>query len=104
MGGLEQVLAAHHVGDLLDRVVDHHGQVIGDAQILARQDHVAGAFGPGALGPVSPAGPRPSSVNVSASNAGPSAARAAASDSRQAKGSPAASRRASSGAGRGAPT
>ena len=46
MGGLEQVLAAHDVCDLLDRVIDHHGQVIGDAQVLARQDDIADQRGP----------------------------------------------------------
>ena len=45
MGGLEEVLPAHHLGDRLARVVDHDGEVIGDADVLARQHHVAGRAG-----------------------------------------------------------
>ncbi len=40
--GVLQVLAADHLGDPALAIIDHRRQVIGDAQILARQDHVAG--------------------------------------------------------------
>ena len=43
--GLEEVLAAYDVGDALQRVVDHDGQVIGDADVLAGQHHVAARQG-----------------------------------------------------------
>jgi hypothetical protein len=47
VGGLEQVLAADHVGDPLQGVVQHHGQVIGHPDVLAGQDDVAGGLGTG---------------------------------------------------------
>ncbi len=46
MRGLEQVVAADHVADPLQGVVDHHRQVIGHAHVLARQHHVAGQVRP----------------------------------------------------------
>ncbi len=39
---LGQVLAADHVRHVLQGVVDDHGQVVGDPDVLARQHHVAG--------------------------------------------------------------
>ena len=39
--GLEEVQPSHHPGDALGGVVHHHGQMIGDADVLARQDHIA---------------------------------------------------------------
>ncbi|MNE12638.1 hypothetical protein D3C80_1054430 [compost metagenome] len=44
VGGLEQVQAAHDVGDALQGVVVGHGQMIGGPGVLARQHHVAGRF------------------------------------------------------------
>ena len=45
VGRLEEVLPAHHLGDPLPRIVDHDGEVIGDADVLARQHDVAGGAG-----------------------------------------------------------
>ena len=45
VGRLEEVGAADHVGDPLQRVVDDHGQMVGDPDILASQDDVAGELG-----------------------------------------------------------
>ena len=41
MAGGEQVDTAHHFGHTLRRVVDHHGEVIADPQVLAGDDDVA---------------------------------------------------------------
>ncbi|MNL30860.1 hypothetical protein D3C87_1526200 [compost metagenome] len=48
MGGLEQVQTAHDMGDPLQGVVVGDGQMIGGAGVLARQNHIARRFGPGA--------------------------------------------------------
>ena len=37
----EQVFAAHDVSDVLKRVVDHDGQVIGCAKVPSGKDHVS---------------------------------------------------------------
>lgn len=42
MGGGEKVAAAHHMGDALGGVIDDYRQMIGDAQVLAGEDDVAG--------------------------------------------------------------
>jgi hypothetical protein len=39
--GVEQVGAAHHVGDLLVRVVHHHRELVGELTVAAAQDEVA---------------------------------------------------------------
>ena len=41
MRRLEQVGAAHHVGDALPRIVDHYGEMIGGGRIFPRQHDVA---------------------------------------------------------------
>jgi len=40
MDRLLKILPADHVGDALEGVVDHRGEVIGDADIFARQDNI----------------------------------------------------------------
>ena len=44
-GRPEQVPAPHHVGDALQGVVDHDGQMIARRRLLARQDDVAPGLG-----------------------------------------------------------
>ena len=62
-GRPEQVGAAHHLGDALQGVVDHHREVIAGRRLLAREDDVAPAFRPGghraglAIGTVAVLGP-----------------------------------------------
>ena len=46
-GRPEQVRAAHHLGDALQGVVDHHREVIAGRRLLAREDDVAPGFRPG---------------------------------------------------------
>ena len=41
VGGWEKVLAAGDVGDLLEGIIHHHGEVIGGADVLAGEDDVA---------------------------------------------------------------
>ena len=64
-GRPEQVAAPHHLGDALQGVVDHDGQMIAGRRLLARQDDVAPGFRPrGHDRRVSPPGPSPCSVQV----------------------------------------
>src|SRR5882757_8100349 len=51
-GRPEQVPAPHHVRDRLQRVVDHHRQMIAGRRLLTRQDDVAPGFRPGDDGTV----------------------------------------------------
>ena len=46
----EQVLAAHDVGDALQRIIDHDRQMIAVRRLLAREDNVAPGFRPGNQG------------------------------------------------------
>ena len=40
--GVAKVLAAEHMTDLLRGVVDHHREMVGDANPLSSHDHIAG--------------------------------------------------------------
>src|SRR3569623_415235 len=44
---MEQVLAAHHVGDALQRVIERNRQVIARRRVLAGEHHVAPGGGVG---------------------------------------------------------
>ena len=46
-GRPEQVLAAHHLGDALQGIVDHDRKMIAGRRLLARQDDIAPSFRPG---------------------------------------------------------
>ena len=50
-GRPEQVATSHHLGDALQGVVDHHGQMIAGRRLLARQDDVTPGFRPRDHGP-----------------------------------------------------
>ena len=65
-GGVKQVLPAHHVGDALRGVVDHHRQMIAGRRLLARQDDVAPGGRIGGDDAGFAAGPAPVSSQVSA--------------------------------------
>ena len=63
-GRPEQVLAAHHVGDALQGVVDHDRQMVAGRRLLAREDDVAPGLRPAVTVPCSPLGPSPCSVQA----------------------------------------
>ena len=43
-GGVEQVFAPDHIGDGLCGVVDHHGKMVGGAEIAPGEDDIADLF------------------------------------------------------------
>ncbi len=95
----EQILAADHVSDALQRIVDHDGEMIAGRQLLSRHNDVSPSFcGAAVTWPVWPCGPEP--VSVQRQRAGAAVHRPTASSiaSRSANGSPVSRRRARSAA------
>ena len=87
-GRPEQVPAPHHVGNALQGVVDHDGQMIARRRLLARQDDVAPGLGLcGRRRRVSPPGPSPILVQAQfpGARAAPPPCRAAARKARLAR-------------------
>ena len=41
VGGVEQVVAAYDIGNALPCIIDHDGQMVGDANVLAAEDDIA---------------------------------------------------------------
>ena len=82
-GRPEQILAAHHLGDALQRVVNHDREVIAGRRLPAREDDVAPGLRPGGDRAGLASGPSPRSIQArSPAIAAPPPYRAAAQKAR----------------------